>query len=226
MPYTPNNHPYIPGDPYSYDLKWLVRSQKESISKADLAATQAAQAISDAASALTAAGAAATAAANASNSAAQASSQAASANAAATQAATDAAAAREAAEGAAYDYWRIVVHDNDGSVDFGTGVEPVLSELWDALQSGKAGFEVQDAELDPLRNFYVEPNPNNRVTVDRYRGKLRYWAYKSGNIIFCNIIFEMTKSGDTYNITFQDRTACYTTTTPGIPSDEEEGEAI
>lgn len=103
MPYTPNNHPYIPGDPYSYDLKWLVRSQKESISKADLAATQAAQAISDAASALTAAGAAATAAANASNSAAQASAQAASANSAATQAAADAAAALAAAEASEFE---------------------------------------------------------------------------------------------------------------------------
>ena len=226
MPYTPTNHPYIPGDPYSYDLKWLVRSQKESIAAADQAAAQAAQAVSDAASALTAAGAAATAAANASNSAGQASAQATSANAAATQAAADAAAAREAAEGAAYDYWRIVVDDNDGSVSFGSGVEPVLSYLWDALQAGKAGFEIQDAELDPLRNFYIAPDPNNRVTIDRYRGKLRYWAYKSGNIVFCNIIFEMTKSGDTYNIIFQDRTACYTATTPGIPSDEEENEAL
>ena len=26
MPYTPNNNPYIPGDPYSYDLKWLVQN--------------------------------------------------------------------------------------------------------------------------------------------------------------------------------------------------------
>lgn len=24
MAYTPNNNPYIPGDPYSYDLKWIV----------------------------------------------------------------------------------------------------------------------------------------------------------------------------------------------------------
>ena len=24
MPYNPNNNPYIPGDPYSYDLKWIV----------------------------------------------------------------------------------------------------------------------------------------------------------------------------------------------------------
>lgn len=96
MPYTPTNHPYIPGDPYSYDLKWLVRSQKETISKADLAATQAAQAISDAASALTAAGAAATAAANASNSAAQASAQTSAASTAADQAAASAASAIEA----------------------------------------------------------------------------------------------------------------------------------
>lgn len=31
MPYTPNN-PYIPGDPYSYDLKWIVEKLKEAIS--------------------------------------------------------------------------------------------------------------------------------------------------------------------------------------------------
>lgn len=24
MPYTPENNPYVPGDPYSYDLKWLT----------------------------------------------------------------------------------------------------------------------------------------------------------------------------------------------------------
>ena len=29
MPYTPNNNPYIPGDPYSYDLKWIVRNIKQ-----------------------------------------------------------------------------------------------------------------------------------------------------------------------------------------------------
>lgn len=28
MAYTPNNNPYIPGDPYSYDLKWLVSQIK------------------------------------------------------------------------------------------------------------------------------------------------------------------------------------------------------
>lgn len=28
MPYTPNNNPYIPGDPYSYDLKWMVEHIK------------------------------------------------------------------------------------------------------------------------------------------------------------------------------------------------------
>ena len=29
MAYTPNNNPYIPGDPYSYDLKWIVARIKE-----------------------------------------------------------------------------------------------------------------------------------------------------------------------------------------------------
>ena len=33
MPYTPENNPYIPGDPYSYDLKWLVRHIKDVDSK-------------------------------------------------------------------------------------------------------------------------------------------------------------------------------------------------
>lgn len=26
---TPENTPYVPGDPYSYDLKWMVRKLKE-----------------------------------------------------------------------------------------------------------------------------------------------------------------------------------------------------
>lgn len=30
MAYTPENNPYIPGDPYSYDLKWLVAGVKRS----------------------------------------------------------------------------------------------------------------------------------------------------------------------------------------------------
>ena len=29
MPYSPENNPYIPGDPYSYDLKWIVQQIKE-----------------------------------------------------------------------------------------------------------------------------------------------------------------------------------------------------
>ena len=29
MAYTPENNPYIPGDPYSYDLKWIVRKINE-----------------------------------------------------------------------------------------------------------------------------------------------------------------------------------------------------
>lgn len=32
MAYTPNNNPYIPGDPYSYDLKWIVDQLKYAIS--------------------------------------------------------------------------------------------------------------------------------------------------------------------------------------------------
>ena len=32
MSYTPENNPYIPGDPYSYDLKWIVKRIKELIS--------------------------------------------------------------------------------------------------------------------------------------------------------------------------------------------------
>lgn len=32
MAYTPTNNPYIPGDPYSYDLKWLVTKVKTALS--------------------------------------------------------------------------------------------------------------------------------------------------------------------------------------------------
>lgn len=33
MPYTPTNHPYIPGDPYSYDMKWMVKAVKDTIAE-------------------------------------------------------------------------------------------------------------------------------------------------------------------------------------------------
>lgn len=33
MGYTPNNNPYIPGDPYSYDLKWIVEELKKKATK-------------------------------------------------------------------------------------------------------------------------------------------------------------------------------------------------
>lgn len=29
MPYSPENNPYIPGDPYSYDLKWIIQQIKD-----------------------------------------------------------------------------------------------------------------------------------------------------------------------------------------------------
>lgn len=46
MPYSPNNNPYIPGDPYSYDLKWMVDRIH-----LNTTATTAAQASADAAQA-------------------------------------------------------------------------------------------------------------------------------------------------------------------------------
>ena len=55
MPYTPNNNPYIPGDPYSYDLKWLVQKTKDAASTATTAKTTADTALSTANSALSAA---------------------------------------------------------------------------------------------------------------------------------------------------------------------------
>lgn len=35
MAYNPNNNPYVPGDPYSYDLKWIVDQIKTLISNYD-----------------------------------------------------------------------------------------------------------------------------------------------------------------------------------------------
>lgn len=49
MGYTPENNPYIPGDPYSYDLKWIVKEVKkirkpeEEAAKAEAAALAAAE---------------------------------------------------------------------------------------------------------------------------------------------------------------------------------------
>ena len=86
MAYTPENNPYIPGDPYSYDLKWLVARLKETITQASTAinnateaSSSAAQAISTANSASSKAASALTAAQNAIETANSASSEAASA---------------------------------------------------------------------------------------------------------------------------------------------------
>ena len=35
MAYSPENNPYIPGDPYSYDLKWIVKRLKRTLSPSD-----------------------------------------------------------------------------------------------------------------------------------------------------------------------------------------------
>ena len=51
MPYTPNNHPYIPGDPYSYDLKWMVKSVKDTIAMYETTDAKAEQALTNAAAA-------------------------------------------------------------------------------------------------------------------------------------------------------------------------------
>lgn len=93
MALTPQN-PYIPGDPYSYDLKWMVQKVKENISIAQTAVTDAQTAITNAASATATAGQALSAANTAASNAAAALET---ANAAAASAESAAAAAAEAA---------------------------------------------------------------------------------------------------------------------------------
>lgn len=214
MPYTPNNHPYIPGDPYSYDLKWLVRSQKESISKADLAATQAAQAISDAASALTAAGAAATAAANASNSAAQASAQAASANSAATQAAADAAAALAAAQASEFEIIDIQCDRTNHTATVQSSY--TWDELYNLVAANKVLFRLKDSGFSsdmiptPFRPHIQEGGSqpaslNSAVWVDGF-----YTAWSSGtpyNAVYIQRVWLMNGLTGTYYVGYADVTA-------------------
>ena len=64
MPNSPNN-PYVPGDPYSYDLKWIIAHLKSALTQASTAIESATEASSSAAQALTAANSASTNAASA-----------------------------------------------------------------------------------------------------------------------------------------------------------------
>ena len=69
MPYTPNNNPYMPGDPYSYDLKWLVQKTKDATTAATTATNTANDALTAANNAVGIANSASTAAGNAVNTA-------------------------------------------------------------------------------------------------------------------------------------------------------------
>ena len=100
MPYTPNNNPYIPGDPYSYDLKWLVQKTKYATNTANTAASNASDALTAANNAVGIANSANTAAGNAVTIANNANTAAGNAVNTANSAANDAAAALLAANSA------------------------------------------------------------------------------------------------------------------------------
>ena len=72
MPYTPNNNPYVPGDPYAYDLKYFLDKIRTTESTAAAANTAASNAVSTANSAASVAASAQSAATNAVNTANQA----------------------------------------------------------------------------------------------------------------------------------------------------------
>ena len=72
MPYTPNNNPYVPGDPYAYDLKYFldkIRTTESTAAAANTAASNAVNTANSAASVAASAQSAATNAVNAANSA-------------------------------------------------------------------------------------------------------------------------------------------------------------
>lgn len=69
MPYTPNNNPYVPGDPYAYDLKYFLDKIRTTESNANAANTAASNAVNTANSAASTAASAQSAATNAVNTA-------------------------------------------------------------------------------------------------------------------------------------------------------------
>lgn len=73
------NNPYVPGDPYSYDLKWIIAHLKSALTQVETALTNASAASSSAAQAISAANSASSDAASALTAANSASSNAASA---------------------------------------------------------------------------------------------------------------------------------------------------
>lgn len=214
MPYTPTNHPYIPGDPYSYDLKWLVRSQKETISMADLAATQAAQAISDAASALTAADAAdskadtAIATANsASSEASEAATAADAANSAASSAVNTANAALAAAQASEFEIIDIECdRDNNTAI---VDSSYTWDELYTLAAANKVLFRLKDSGFSsamvptPFRPKLLgsgssTPSLNSQIYIDGF-----YTEWSSGapfNWLYIQRVWLMNSLSGTYYV--------------------------
>lgn len=69
MPYTPNNNPYVPGDPYAYDLKYFLEKIRTTESAVNTANTDASNAVNTANSAASVAASAQADATNALNTA-------------------------------------------------------------------------------------------------------------------------------------------------------------
>lgn len=55
MAYNPTNNPYVPGDPYSYDLKWIISQLKQCLTNIQTALSDASAATDSASQALNAA---------------------------------------------------------------------------------------------------------------------------------------------------------------------------
>lgn len=159
MAYTPTNNPYAPGDPYSYDLKWMV----EEVKKAQNVITTAEDAVN------TATEQAIIAAANASE-----------ANTAADAANTSAQAAADSASAAA-DSAESILNVTDPMQQ----QIAVLSSRMDTFSSLTEGSTTGDAELQDIR---VAANGSTYATAgDAVRGQIEYlgcYLEESTNILF------------------------------------------
>lgn len=133
MAYNPTNNPYVPGDPYSYDLKWIILQLKQCLANIQTALSDASAATDSASQAL-----------NTANDAAY----------SASEALNVAEAALEAAEQAA----GIEVIDVYGS-DSTKQIEDVLTDYtWDELcekvATGKVFFRIFESGDSAL---YIPP---------------------------------------------------------------------
>lgn len=163
MPYTPTNHPYIPGDPYSYDMKWMVEAVKDTIAEYEAVNDNANAAIATANSASATAAQAVNRANNAVTNSAASKTAAETAQTAAESASAAATGARNAAISAQGNAETAATNANNSAL------AAAASAASAATAAAATGVKVYDIKYDSDTGKYLAQLPDSsQATLDEF----------------------------------------------------------